>query len=129
KKWTEEHDVKSGQARVILTSPALVRSLNIWLETELMTNASQGFGFGFSLIQRKISGLSLGSQKCDRYLCGIPDFIVITDHKPVLGSLDKPLALLVNVHLQLNRKRLEIHSFTLDWNAGKCHLMADALSQ
>ena len=80
-------------------------------------------------IELEASAILWAVQKCDHYLRGMPSFKVVTDHPPLVGIFDKPLAALANDGLQRIRERLVMYNFTAIWRAGKAHLIADALSR
>ena len=126
-------------------------------KTELLTDASKLFGLGFALVQTDESGrkylVQCGSRslkpaetryavielealaityaihKCEYYLKGGKQFHVITDHKPLLGIYTKPIAEIDNPRLQNFRMKIASYDFTLEWQAGKTHEIADALSR
>ena len=119
----------------------LVRPFDSSLPTELLTDASHLHGLGFVLIQRLPNGaprlIHCGScsltscqkndatneleclaimwavSKCSFYLKGMPNFQVITDHKPLLGVFNNPLFELENVRLQRFREKLIEYNFDL----------------
>ena len=68
-------------------------------------------------------------KKCEFYLTGIPHFTIITDHKPLLGVFEKNLTEITNNRLQKYREFLNSFNFTLEWQPGKVHLLADCLSR
>jgi transposase InsO family protein len=135
----------------------LVKAFDVNLPTELLTDASRLYGFGFALVQKEPEGalrlIQCGScaltpaqknyatieleasailwatVKCDHYLRGMKSFLVITDHKPIKGAFAKPLAAMQNDRLQRIREKLLIYNYEIDWKAGKQHCIADALSR
>ena len=68
-------------------------------------------------------------QKCDYYLRGLPHFDIWTDHRPLVGILDKALAALENARLMRMREKIIPFTFKITWVAGKTHYIADALSR
>ena len=68
-------------------------------------------------------------QKCRFYLHGIQSFGIITDHRPLVGIFTKALHDLPNQRLMKFRESLTDYSFHVTWQAGKVHLIADALSR
>jgi hypothetical protein len=153
--WLDVHDRELDLAKSLLCSAALVKPFDAALSTELLTDASRLYGLGYALLQRELSGrprlVQCGScaltdaqrnyatveleasailwaaQKCDHYLRGMLRFLIFTDHKPLVGAFDKPLAAMANDRLQRIRERLMVYSFDLRWTAGKLHQIADAL--
>ena len=155
--WLPAHQEAFENARVLLTSPMLVQPFNPSLKTKLLTDASRLHGLGFALLQfdaeeklrlvccgsRSLTscqrnyatielealGIKWAIEKCHYYLRGSGHFTVITDHKPLLGIWEKPLADLHNDRLYKFREKLVDYSFDLEWTSGKSHLIADALSR
>jgi transposase InsO family protein len=68
-------------------------------------------------------------QDCKHYLLGCNDFMVITDHRPLLGTFTKPLSEISNARLLRLREKLTDYRFSLTWCPGKSHFIADALSR
>ena len=155
--WLPEHESDFKKIKMLLSSSLLVKPFDPCLQTELLTDASRNFGIGFMLLQRgknnQLRIVRCGSrsltaaqknyavidleclaivwaiQKCRFYLHGMPNFKVITDHRPLLGIFDKPLHELPNQRLMKFRELLTDYSFELLWQPGKQHLIADALSR
>jgi hypothetical protein len=71
--------------------------------------------------------LTWAIEKCEFYLKGIPSFLAVTDHKPLVGIMSKDLNDIRNPRLL--RMRIMQYSFDIQWRAGKSHLIADALSR
>ena len=67
--------------------------------------------------------------KCPYYLLGLPNFTVVTDHRPLEGVFKKTIFDLPNPRLQRMREKLAAFNFTVTWVPGKTHLIADALSR
>ena len=155
--WLPEHESDFKKIKMLLSSSLLVKPFDPCLQTELLTDVSRNFGIGFMLLQRgennQLRNVRCGSrsltaaqknyavidleclaivwaiQKCRFYLHGMPNFKVITDHRPLLGIFDKPLHELPNQRLMKFRELLTDYSFELLWQPGKQHLIADALSR
>eukprot|EP00095_Tigriopus_kingsejongensis_P007470 snap_masked-scaffold1662_size31869-processed-gene-0.1 protein:Tk07470 transcript:snap_masked-scaffold1662_size31869-processed-gene-0.1-mRNA-1 annotation:"hypothetical protein DAPPUDRAFT_252666" len=68
------------------------------------------------------------SSQCKFYLQGLPDFVVLTDHKPLVGVFLKDLHAIENPPLQQMRERLTSYSFSVSWVPGKHQVITDALS-
>ena len=66
--------------------------------------------------------------KCDFYLCGLPAFTVLTDHRPLVDNFRKQLHKLENARLMRMRENFTNFSFDVKWVEGKMHMIADALS-
>ena len=109
--WLDLHDKEFERARTLLCSAGIVKPFDVELPTELLTDASRLFGFGFALVQIDVTGdlrlVQCGScaltaaQKnyttieleasailwaiviCDHYLRGMRKFKVVTDHRPL----------------------------------------------
>ena len=155
--WLSVHSDEFTRVRELLCSSGVVKPFDMSLPTQLLTDASRLFGLGFALVQVESGNplrlIQCGScslspaqknyatveleatailwavNKCDHYLRGISSFSVITDHKPLLGVFEKPLAAMANDRLQRIREKLLPYNFKLEWTAGKTHLIADALSR
>jgi hypothetical protein len=155
--WLGLHDAELARAKELLCSSALVKPFDASLATFLLTDASRLHGLGYALIQKEASGrprlVQCGScsltpaqrnyavveleasavlwavLKCDHFLRGMGNFVVNTDHHPLIGVFTKPLGSMMNDRLQRIRERLLVYSFSLTWTAGKEHLIADALSR
>ena len=158
--WLPDHDKEFQLAKTTLTSPGLVQFFDPTLPTTVLTDASRLYGIGFAMLQTRQDGqkalVQCGSRsltpaetryatielemlaieyavkKCSFYLRGMPSpFTIVTDHRPLLGVLQKPLHLVENPRLQRLRSRLDGAGFVFstEWCAGKSHLIADALSR
>ena len=157
--WTPEIDQEFKRSKDILTSPAVVKPFDPGLKTGLLTDASRLNGLGYLLLQwpreqpertqivqcgsfaltpaqRNYSTIELeflaivrAMQKCKFYLHGLETFTVITDHKPLLGLMEKPIADLESNRLARLREKVAQFTFTIEWTAGKYHYAADALSR
>ena len=68
-------------------------------------------------------------EKCRLYLLGT-EFLVLTDHKPLLGILNgRDLDSIQNQRLQRISARLLGYNFKVRWIPGKNQVVADALSR
>ena len=67
--------------------------------------------------------------KCDFYLRGLPEFTVLTDHRPIVGIFRKQLHELENAQLMGMKEKLTNFSFEVKWVKRKIHMIADALSR
>lgn len=154
--WLHEHQVAFEEARKTLSGDMLVKPFDPSLRTELYTDASRLHGLGYMLMQRESDGsprvITCGSRgltpteqryattelealgiyyACTHaafYLVG-GDFVIYTDHKPLIGLFAKPLADVTNVRVARYREKLQHLTMQLEWVAGKDHQVADALSR
>ena len=155
--WLAEHESDFVKAKEILTSQLLVKSFDSALPTEILSDASCLHGIGFMLMQRdaqerprivqcgsfslnlaqrnyavielEMLGIVRAVQRCDYYVRGIPNFTVVTDHRPLVGIFNKPITEIQNTRLLRFREALSPYNFDIVWTAGKDHLIADALSR
>eukprot|EP00095_Tigriopus_kingsejongensis_P008659 snap_masked-scaffold1782_size28275-processed-gene-0.3 protein:Tk08659 transcript:snap_masked-scaffold1782_size28275-processed-gene-0.3-mRNA-1 annotation:"hypothetical protein ETSY2_36450" len=156
--WLGEHQREMEKIKAALTSPLLIKPSDPRLKTVLLTDASRFYGLGFALMQESLPGRRdklvlcgscsisdaqrryttielecLGMEwavpQCKFYLQGLPDFVVLTDHKPLVGTFLKDMHAIENPGLQRMRERLTAYSFTVSWVLGKHHMIADALSR
>ena len=155
--WLQEHQEAFEKMKQILVSSLVVKPYDPTKETHLLTDASRLKGLGYALLQKggddenycliQCGSRSLNKAEknyapneleclaivwaikdCDYYLLG-NQFHVITDHKPLLGTFNKPLGEISNARLQRFCEKLLQYTFTISWVPGKVHLIADALSR
>ena len=155
--WHEEHQKAFEAIKVALTSDLVVKAFNPSLETHLLTDASRLYGIGFALLQQPQSrdkhqliqcgsrclipaetryatnelemlAIAWAVESCKHFLLGCK-FHILTDHRPLVGTFEKPLADILNPRLMRFRERLMPFSFDVTWTPGKSHLIADALSR
>src|SRR6056300_356277 len=157
--WLEEHTKAFKTMKDMLSSSPTVRPFEPSYRTVLHTDASRLHGLGYALIQYasdkpnepprlvqcgsrsllpaetryatielELLAIQYAIEKCKFYLYGC-EFGVLTDHRPLLGLLAKPLADIANTRLQRIREKLTPYSFTIAWTPGKIHAVADALSR
>ena len=50
-------------------------------------------------------------QKCEFYLKGLPDFVVATDHRPLVRTFSKGISELINPRLQHLREKVSGYQF------------------
>jgi hypothetical protein len=69
-------------------------------------------------------------KKCELYLSGLPHFLVITDHKPLIPLFNQfALGGIENPRVQDYRTKLLNYTFSVEWRKGKEHAITDALSR
>ena len=146
--WLQEHEEAFTKMREILCSKMVVKSFDPQMETYIMTDASRLYGMVYALIQKEASSEKLrlvqcGSRSlnetekryatieleclavqwavkhCRYYLFGKENFIVVTDHRPLLGIFKKPLNEVPNERLRRLREKLSEYSFVIEWREGK----------
>ena len=111
-RWLPEHEEEFKRMKSLRSSNLLTQHFNPSLPVQLMTDASRQHGLGYALCQpypdgslsiikcgsRALSpteqryatieleclGILWAVRKCEFYLKGLPNFTVITDHKPCL---------------------------------------------
>ena len=157
--WGDTHEAALTKVKEIITNPdgPVLKRFDPELPIQLLTDASQT-GVGFCLVQTNVGSkvpllIMAGSrfissveknyavvelellaiqwavEKCRLYLAGL-EFLIITDHQPLLGILNrKNLDAINNVRIQRLMAKLLGYSFTVEWIAGKNHVIADALSR
>ena len=153
--WLPQHEEDFQNLKKMLSSNLVVVPYDPHKETWLLTDASKLHGVGFALMQKHLDGLKLvqcGSrsltsaqtryavvelemmaiqwavEKCKYYLTGA-NFKVVTDHRPLLGIFSKNICDIENTRLQRYREKLSSYNFEVQWQEGKSHLIADALSR
>ena len=156
--WLPVHDIAFAEVKDILTSSPVLAQFDPTKETRIETDASRLKGLGFSLLQKHDNGWKLvtcGSRfladvetrypvieleafaikyaltKCRLYLSGLPQFTVITNHRPLLSIFNKySLNQVENVKLQNLKAELQSKfQFKVEWRKGKNHAIADCLSR
>ena len=86
----------------------------------------------YATIELELLAIEYAVRKCSFYLRGMNmPFRVITDHRPLVGVFAKSMHLVDNPRLQRMRGKLDGagYVFTVEWDAGKNNLIADALSR
>ena len=118
--WQDPHEANFILTRKLLTSPLVVKPFNTKAHTILLTDSRRLHGLGFALMQQpdnsdKLSLVMCGSksltetqsndatveleslaipyacQKCDFYLRDLPQFEVLTDHRPLEGVFTRQM--------------------------------------
>ena len=82
----------------------------------------------YTTIELEALAMAWACEKCDFFLWGCPNFTIVTDHRPLLGICDKPLANISNPQILRFRECLLAFQFDVMWLCGKANAIADALS-
>ena len=156
--WLPAQEQAFEKVKAIITSDRIVSFYNDQLETELYTDASRLHGLGYVMAQRKHNGdltiVQCGSRSltdaesrysvtelellgvvyavkhCKFFLKYAPKALsIITDHRPLIGILAKPLGKIDNGRLLRLREKLIGYTFNASWLPGKANVLADALSR
>ena len=155
--WLPDHEEAFRAAKKILTSDALVGYYDLSKPVRLLTDASRLHGLGYCLLQDSDDGqpkiIQCGSRSllpqenrysateiellaitwamhhCRHFLYGNPHCTVLTDHRALVGLLQKPLENVHNSRLLRLREKLIEYTFDIQWTNGRTHLIADALSR
>ena len=157
--WDENHQLAFDATKAALSSVPTLAFYDPKLPTRLETDASRIRGIGFVLRQAQPDGtwrmIQAGSRflsdaesryavielealsvawairKCRLFLCGLPLFQILTDHRPLVPILNsKTLDEIENPRLQRLRLKIgEAGPYTASWQAGKEHSAPDALSR
>ncbi len=155
--WSPDMNKEFLDVKRILTSDLLVHHYDPTKPATLITDACAE-GLGFILVQHNDDGhtdlITCGSRavsdtekryapveleclaaqwavdKCDFYLRGNPHTTtLVTDHRPLVGTFDKPLSAISNPRLQRMREKMVGVDLDVVWQPGKRNRIADALSR
>jgi transposase InsO family protein len=156
--WSENHTEAFEAVKKTLISPPILAPFDPKLPVILETDASRLKGLGYLLLQRDDNGqkklIQCGSRfvsdtesryamvelellavtwaikKCKMYLMGLPHFMLIIDHNPLVPILnEKTMDHIENPRIMRMKEKLLSYTFTAEWRKGKEHAMADALSR
>ena len=155
--WSSEHDNAFENIRTALVSPPILGHYDPLLETELHVDASRLNGLGYILLQKhddkwklvqcgsrflsesesryamieiELLAITWSVHKCKLYLLGLPNFKIITDHKPLIPILNNyTLDKIENCRIQRLKEKLSGFSFQAKWCKGKENIIPDALSR
>ena len=84
----------------------------------------------YAMIELELLAISWAAHKCRLFLEGLPQFEIITDHRPLIPILnDYSLDQVENPHLQHLYMKLDQYNYNCTWIRGKDHLATDALSR
>ena len=117
--WLDEHEKAFKRIKALQTAKTIIHPFDPKKPTTLLTDASRLHGLGFALmqdyenaspkliqcrscchtpIQQRYATIELeclaiqwAVRKCDYYLRGLPDFKILTDHRPLVGIFAKQL--------------------------------------
>ena len=154
--WLEEHNKSFELTKKVLLEQTVLHYYDSSASVELMTDASRLNGIGFVLLQKsqqqKHQVIQCGSRsltetekryatielellavvwsihKCRIYLAS-RHFILITDHKPLIGVFEKDRNLIDNTRIQRLLLKIAGYTFSAQWMPGKQLSIADALSR
>ena len=68
-------------------------------------------------------------EKCQYFLRGCGNFLIQTNHRPLIGVFQKQLREVANPQIFRFQEKLLLYSFDVSWLPGKKNLIADALSR
>ena len=149
--WLDIHKSEFTKLKNIPTSDLLVKTFDPNLDTILLTDALRLNDLGYSLLQKednnklrlitcsscylnktqnryatielKCLAIQYAISKCRFYLLGLPNFEIVTDHKPSLGIFDKYIFEINNTRLQRLREKIQAFNFEVKWVPSKLHFM------
>ena len=138
--WTDEHATEFQKVKDLLTSPLLVKPFDPNMNTALLTDASRLNGMGYALVQYwpdnkdvmnliQCGSASFTPTQQNYATIELEALAIKWDHKPLVGIFAKDLQDLTNQRLINFREKLVDYNFQVVWDAGKNHLIADALSR
>ena len=155
--WTPEHQAAFDAVKAAMAHNMKLNFFDPSMRIELLTDASRINGLGYALLNRDENDkpylIQCGSRsltgaesryatielefccilwsitKCRHFLIGSPRFTVVTDHRPLLGIMSKPMHEVANNRLLNIKLKLTDYTFDIVWCAGKVHFIADILSR
>ncbi len=155
--WLPEHQEAFEKTKTALTGDLCTAHFDTNKPTVVMTDASRLHGLGYALMQRDNDGsmklVQCGSRslssaeknyatieaellavqwavtKSHQFLAGAPEFVVATDHRPLVGIFEKSMDDLTNPRIVRLREKLARYNFRVTWVEGKKNVVADALSR
>ena len=157
--WEPTHQTAFEMVKSILTSPLVLRNFVSTRKTELVVDASK-IGLGWALLQEdptdehwhlvqcgsrtlsdcerrysicelEMLGATHAILKCRHWLLGLSGWLLITDHKGLIGTFIKPLNEIGNARQRNFREKLQEYVFKAVWRKGvdKTISIADCLSR
>ena len=155
--WSSSHNKSFEEVKRMLTEPPVLTHFELDRKTALHVDASRINGLGYVLLQEhsgvwkliqcgsrfisdterryamieiEMLGIAWAVTKCKMYLQGLPSFVVVCDHKPLLPILNgQTMDAIQNPRLQRLKGKLAGFNFTAEWKKGKTHLIPDSLSR
>ena len=154
--WSEEFGTAFHTVKESLTSAPTLSYFDPTKSTRLCTDASrQGLGFvlqqphdviwsvvqagsrflsdaesRYAVIELELLAVAWAIKKCHIFLAGLPNFIVLTDHHPLIPILNSHrLDEIENPRLQRLKTKIMGNSFTTEWVKGALNNAPDALSR
>ena len=84
----------------------------------------------YAIIKLEFLAVAWAITKCDIFLAGLPHFLVITDHHPLIPILNSHrLDEIQNTRLQCLKTKIMGYAFTASWLRGILNNTPDALSR
>ncbi len=155
--WQPIHTQAMKLVQEALTTTPILAPFDPKAETVLETDASRKKGFGYALLQKQDGRWRLiqcgsrfltntetryamveleclaivyATKKCRLFLAGLPNYTVVTDHRPLLPILnDYTLDRVENTRLLRYKTALSGYQFKVVWRKGQDHAIPDALSR
>ena len=82
------------------------------------------------MVELESLAIKWAMKKCHMYLCGLPEFEVITDHASLPTIFNKySLSQIENQRVLRYRMALQGYQFKVSWRKGAEHSIPDALSR
>ena len=150
--WEEVHQRAFDAVKQVLASPPILVPYDPSKEATLLTDASRkGLGFAllqedrlilcgsrfvteaesrYAMVELELLAIVWACHKCRLYLLGQNNFLVLTDHRPLIPILnDKRWDEIDNPRILRLIEKLAAFRFKADWRKGKEHAIPDALSR
>jgi hypothetical protein len=150
--WTPDHQAAFKATKRRLAEPLNIAPFNLCKPTVLWTDASSLHGMGYALEQEgrliqagsrslldaetryavvklEATAVAWAIKACRHYLLGCPNFVVKTDHRPLVGLFVKDMVAIDNPRLVQIRESVLGFVFTVEHVPGKNNAAADALSR
>ena len=156
-KWTEVHTSAINKVKEVLSSPLVLAHFDIKKPTMLRSDGSKLNGISVVLKQQQENGdwkpvacasrflsdaeknyhpievemlaITWGCEKMNLYLHGLLNFLIVTDHKPLIPILQSKLLGDMSPRIQSMRMRLMKYSFEAEHCPGKDLVDVDAFSR
>ena len=156
-KWTEVHTSAINKVKEVLSSSLVLAHFDIKKPTMLRSDGSKLNGISVVLKQQQENGdwkpvacasrflsdaeknyhpievemlaITWGCEKMNLYLHGLLNFLIVTDHKPLIPILQSKLLGDMSPRIQSMRMRLMKYSFEVEHCPGKDLVDVDAFSR